>query len=66
MVDRLVATGRLDGHHRVHVVRAHLLERAGDLDGARAELRQAIRRTTSTPEHRHLQRRLSELTSASG
>jgi predicted RNA polymerase sigma factor len=45
----------------VHVVRAHLLERAGDLDGARAELRLAIRRTTSTPEQRHLQRRLAEL-----
>jgi RNA polymerase sigma factor (sigma-70 family) len=61
MVDGLTADGKLHGHHRVHVVRAHLLERAGDLDGARAELREAIRRTTSTPEQRHLQRRLSEL-----
>ena len=61
MVDALLADGRLEGHHRVHVVRAHLLERAGDVDGACAELREAIRRTTSTPEQRHLQRRLAEL-----
>jgi predicted RNA polymerase sigma factor len=60
-VDRLVADGRLAGHHRLHVVRAHLLERAGDLDGARAELDEAMRRTTSTPERRHLERRAREL-----
>jgi hypothetical protein len=50
----------------VHVVRAHLLERAGDLEGARAELLEAIRRTTSTPEQRHLQRRLTALTALTG
>jgi RNA polymerase sigma factor (sigma-70 family) len=60
-VDELVADGRLADHHRLHVVRAHLLERAGDLDGARAELAEAIRRTTSVPERRHLERRAREL-----
>ncbi len=60
-VDRLVADGHLAGHHRLHVVRAHLLERAGDVEGARAELDQAMRRTTSVPERRHLERRAREL-----
>jgi RNA polymerase sigma factor (sigma-70 family) len=60
-VDRLVADGRLAGHHRLHVVRAHLLERAGDVESARAELDEAVRRTTSVPERRHLERRAREL-----
>ncbi len=62
MVDDLLARGELRGHHRVHVVRAHLLERAGDVDGARRELREAARRTTSIAERRHFERRLATLT----
>jgi RNA polymerase sigma factor (sigma-70 family) len=61
LVDALEADGRLGDHHRVHLVRGHLLELAGDLDGARSELREAARRTTSLPERRHLERRLAEL-----
>ena len=61
MVDAVEADGRLKDHHRVHLVRGHLLERAGDTDGARAELREAARRTTSLPERRHLERRIAEL-----
>ena len=61
VVDRLAAEGRLGDHHRLHVVRAHLLERAGDLPGAVAELWEAARRTTSLPERRHLERRAREL-----
>ena len=45
----------------MHLVRGHLLELAGDTDGARAELREAARRTTSLPERRHLERRIAEL-----
>ena len=61
MVDALEAEGRLKHHHRVHLVRGHLLELAGDLDGARAELREAARRTTSLPERTYLERRAAEL-----
>jgi RNA polymerase sigma factor (sigma-70 family) len=61
VLDRVAGDRRLRDHHRVHVVRAHLLERAGDLDGARAALREAARRTTSVPERRHLEHRLREL-----
>jgi predicted RNA polymerase sigma factor len=61
MVDALEAEGRLEGHHRVHLVRGHLLELTGDRDGARAKLRLAARRTTSLPERRYLERRAAEL-----
>jgi predicted RNA polymerase sigma factor len=51
--------GELAGHHRLHAVRAHLLELAGDLDEASAEYREAARRTTSLPERRYLEARAS-------
>ncbi|TDD30464.1 RNA polymerase sigma factor [Kribbella turkmenica] len=40
--------------HRLDAVRAHLLERAGDLAGAHALYLAAARRTTSLPEQRYL------------
>lgn len=43
------------GHHRVETVRAHLLDMAGDLDGARAAYAKAARRTASLPERRYLE-----------
>jgi predicted RNA polymerase sigma factor len=46
---------RLRGHHRLEAVRAHLLERAGDLDAARESYRAAARLTTSVPERRYLE-----------
>jgi len=52
---------RVAGHHRVFAVRAHLLERTGDTDGARAAYREAARRTTSRPEQRHLEGRAARL-----
>jgi len=42
-------------HHRLHAVRGHLLERAGDRVAARAAFDEAIRRATSIPEKRYLQ-----------
>ncbi len=45
---------QLDGHHRLHAVRAHLLEMSGDVDGAIAEYRTAANRTNSLPEQRYL------------
>jgi len=45
---------RLDGHHRLDAVRAHLLEMAGDVEGATAHYRTAAGRTTSLAERRYL------------
>ncbi|WP_415830043.1 DUF6596 domain-containing protein, partial [Kibdelosporangium persicum] len=51
----------LAGHHRVHAVRAHLLDRAGDPDAARTEYELAARRTLSLPEQRYLRSRAARL-----
>ncbi|MEU6040276.1 DUF6596 domain-containing protein [Actinomadura sp. NPDC047616] len=64
-LDRLKALeedGRLSRHHRLHAVRAHLLEMAGDADGARACYRTAARLTTSLAEQRYLERKAGGLT----
>ena len=56
----LAVLGTLDGddrmthNHRLEAVRAHLLERAGDLDAARDSYRKASRMTASIPEQRYL------------
>jgi RNA polymerase sigma factor (sigma-70 family) len=55
---------RLEGHHRVHAVRAHLLELAGDGAGAHAEYRRAAELTASLPEQRYLTRRAARLAGA--
>jgi predicted RNA polymerase sigma factor len=44
-------------HHRLHAVRAHLLEMAGDREAARNGYLAAARRTTSLPEQRYLEAR---------
>jgi predicted RNA polymerase sigma factor len=44
----------LAGHHRLHAVRAHLLEMAGEVEAAIAEYRTAAGRTTSLPEQHYL------------
>jgi RNA polymerase sigma factor (sigma-70 family) len=57
----LDADDRLADHHRLHAVRAHLLEMAGDVEGARAGYRRAARMTTSRPEQRYLEHRANQL-----
>ena len=52
---------RLSGHHRLHAVRAHLLELSGDHETARSCYRTAARLTTSLPEQRYLQGRAARL-----
>jgi predicted RNA polymerase sigma factor len=49
-------------HHRLHAVRAHLLEMAGDRAAARDSYQAAARRTTSLPEQRYLEARADRLT----
>lgn len=41
-------------HHRLYSVHAHLLELAGDADGAAAEFKQAAARSTNVRERRYL------------
>ncbi|MFF3767275.1 RNA polymerase sigma factor [Streptomyces sp. NPDC001922] len=52
---------RLAGHHRLEAVRGHLLEKAGDREGARDAFALAARRTLSVPERRYLQMRAARL-----
>jgi RNA polymerase sigma factor (sigma-70 family) len=52
---------RMTSQHRLHAVRAHLLELAGDTGAARASFQEAARRTTSTPERRFLEGRAARL-----
>jgi RNA polymerase sigma factor (sigma-70 family) len=49
-------------HHRLHAVRAQLLELAGDRVAARDSYQAAARRTTSLPEQRYLEARADRLT----
>lgn len=51
----------LAGHHRVSAVRAHLLDMAGDRDGALTHYRRAARLTLSVPERRYLESRATRL-----
>jgi RNA polymerase sigma factor (sigma-70 family) len=55
---------RLAGSHRLHAVRAHLLEMAGDRPGAIAEYEAAASRTTSLPEQQYLLTKAARLTHA--
>jgi predicted RNA polymerase sigma factor len=54
LVRLAAAEPALAGYHRVHAVRAHLLEQAGDRDGARACYRRAAELTLSVPERQYL------------
>jgi predicted RNA polymerase sigma factor len=57
----LAADPRLADHHRLHAVRGHLLELAGDRAGARDAYRRAAARTGSVPEQRYLHGRADRL-----
>ncbi|MFJ7967745.1 RNA polymerase sigma factor [Streptomyces sp. NPDC096324] len=63
LLDRLAADdrGALADHHRMHAVRAHLLEMAGDPIPAMHHYRQAAALTTSTPERRYLTTKAAHL-----
>jgi RNA polymerase sigma factor (sigma-70 family) len=53
-LDVLAADARLGGHHRLDAVRAHLLERAGDREGAIVHYHRAAERTASLAERNYL------------
>ena len=55
---------RIQGHYRLDAVRGHLLERAGDVAGARLAYAAAAEKTASIPERNHLLLRLTSLAPA--
>ncbi|WP_422741706.1 RNA polymerase sigma factor [Micromonospora sp. WMMD754] len=65
LLEPLLADPVMRGHHRLHAVRAHLLELDGDPRAAADHYRLAARLSGSLPEQRYLNRRLARLTGAS-
>jgi RNA polymerase sigma factor (sigma-70 family) len=61
LLEPLGGDGPVAGHHRLHAVRAHLLEQAGDHRAATEAYRTAARLTTSLPEQRYLSARAARL-----
>jgi RNA polymerase sigma factor (sigma-70 family) len=61
ILDDLESDDRMAKHHRLHAVRAHLLEMAGRPDEARTSYRTAARYTTSLPEQRYLESKSATL-----
>ena len=62
LLGKLEADERIAGDHRLHAVRAHLLEMAGDRVAARDYYQAAALRTTSYPQQRYLHARAARLT----
>ncbi|WP_433382411.1 RNA polymerase sigma factor [Streptosporangium sp. CA-115845] len=61
VLETVAGDQRMAGHHRLHAVRGHLLEEAGERAAAAAEYRTAARLTTSLPERRYLLTRAARL-----
>jgi predicted RNA polymerase sigma factor len=61
VLEPLDSDDRIAGHHRLHAVRAHLLELAGDPAAARTTYLAAARRTTSLPEKHYLEAKAAGL-----
>ena len=53
--------GAMADHYRTVAVRGHLLEMAGDIDGALEQYREAAKLTPSLPEQRYLTARAARL-----
>jgi RNA polymerase sigma factor (sigma-70 family) len=66
LVAELASDRRLTSHHRLHAVRAHLLEMSGDIPGALTAYRQAARLTLSLPEQRYLNTKAAALAALDG
>ncbi len=66
LLDALNTDARIAGHHRLDAVRAHLLELAGDYEGAISHYRAAAGKTGSLPERNYLLAKAAQLTSERG
>ncbi|MES1210982.1 MAG: RNA polymerase sigma factor, partial [Acidobacteriota bacterium] len=64
LLDVLQADARLANHHRMDAVRAHLLELAGDVEGAVRCYRAAAGKTGSLPERNYLLTQAARLSTA--
>ena len=62
LIAKLEVNDRFAEDHRLHAVRAHLLEMAGDFVSARDSYQAAARRTVSLPHQRYLYTRAARLT----
>jgi len=63
LLDALTSDAHLADHHRLDAVRAHLLERAGDREGAVRHYRAAAGKTGSLPERNYLLTQAARLSS---
>jgi RNA polymerase sigma-70 factor, ECF subfamily len=63
LMDRLLASGRLEDYHLAHSARADLCRRLGRTAEARAAYERALALARQEPERRFLERRLRELPS---
>jgi len=61
LLGKLDADERIAGDHRLHAVRGHLLEMAGDCVAARESYQAAAQRATSFPQQRYLNARAARL-----
>jgi predicted RNA polymerase sigma factor len=61
LLSTLEADDRMTHTHRLEAVRAHLLERAGEMAAARESYLRAARMTASVPEQRYLTLRAARL-----
>jgi RNA polymerase sigma factor (sigma-70 family) len=66
LVDSLLKDVRLSENHRLNAVRGHLLELAGDFDGASRHYRSAAMKTGSLPERNYLLMRTARSTELAG
>ncbi|HEU4422443.1 MAG TPA: sigma-70 family RNA polymerase sigma factor [Pilimelia sp.] len=65
LLGKLGSDERVAGDHRLHAVRAHLLEMTGDREAARESYLMAAARTTSFPQQRYLNGRAARLSADS-
>jgi RNA polymerase sigma factor (sigma-70 family) len=65
LLSTLDSDERMAGHHRLLSVRAHLLEKTGDMAGAYDHYRRAAKATASIAEQRYLESRASRARSQS-
>jgi predicted RNA polymerase sigma factor len=61
LLAELEADPRMNNHHRLHAVRAHLFEMSGDVPSAREQYKLAARGTASMTERRYLESRANAL-----
>jgi RNA polymerase sigma factor (sigma-70 family) len=66
VLDQVAGDKRLARHHRPDAVRAHLLDRLGDHEGAREHYRRAARATLNLAEKRYLEDRARRAGAAAG